>query len=152
MKATLELPACTCREVSVQDVDFPLVDAAIQAHLVGKEGYRRTDFVVLRSGADVAITAVRRAEPGALFSPITEVRVLALPADVAWVDAPEADVMNATHLARAARQGGRRAAVVKGQFEHVNFVLGARALPLRDRKSTRLNSSHIQKSRMPSSA
>lgn len=131
MKATLELPACTCREVSVQDVDFTLDETAIQSHLVGKEGYRRTDFVVLRSGDDVAITAVKRAEPGALFSPITEVRVLALPSETAWVDDPAADVMNASHLARAARTGGRRAAVVKGQFEHVNFVLGARAMPLR---------------------
>ena len=65
MKATLELPACTCREVSVQDVGFALDEAAIQSHLVGKEGYRRTDFVVLRSGEDVAITAVTRpASPG----------------------------------------------------------------------------------------
>ena len=33
---------------------------------------------------------------------------------------------------------------------YVNLDLGA--VPLKDRKSTRLNSSHIQKSRMPSSA
>jgi hypothetical protein len=79
----------------------------------------------------VAVTSVRRAEPDALFSPITEVTVLALPADIAWVDDPTADVMNASHLARAVRAGGRRGAVVKGQFEHVNFILGDRALPLR---------------------
>ena len=33
-----------------------------------------------------------------------------------------------------------------------NIYLWAEAFGLRDRKSTRLNSSHIQKSRMPSSA
>ena len=33
-----------------------------------------------------------------------------------------------------------------------NLVTGDLGLSLRDRKSTRLNSSHIQKSRMPSSA
>ena len=47
---------------------------------------------------------------------------------------------------------GRRAAFAYGHdivMAAASFVL---SLYLRDRKSTRLNSSHIQKSRMPSSA
>jgi hypothetical protein len=131
MKATPAMPACTCREVSVQDVAIPLTPEAITAYLMGKESYRRTDFIVLRAGDDLAIAAVTRAEPEALFSPIVAVRVLALPHETAWVDDPTADVMNATHLARAARRGGRRAAVVRGLYEHVNFVLDSHALPLR---------------------
>ena len=35
---------------------------------------------------------------------------------------------------------------------YMSFELGDKAWKLTDRKSTRLNSSHIQKSRMPSSA
>lgn len=131
MKATPAIPARTCREVSVQDVGIPLTPEAISAYLLGKESYRRTDFIVLRAGDDLAITAVTRAEPEALFSPITAVRVLALPHETAWVEDPDADVMNATQLARAARRGGRRAAVVKGLYEHVNFTLDVRAMPLR---------------------
>ena len=131
MKATTGIPACTCREVSVQDVSIALTPESINAYLLGKESYRRTDFIVLRSGADLAITAVRRADPPALFSPITEVTVLALPPETAWVEDPEADVMNATQLVRAARRGGRRAAVVKGLYEHVNFVLDTNAMTLR---------------------
>ena len=131
MKATAAIPACTCREVSVQDVIIPLTEAAIRDYLLGKESYRRTDFIVLRNGDDLAITAVRRADPPALFSPITAVTVLALPHETAWVEEPDADVMNATHLARAARRGRRRAAVVKGLYEHVNFTLDVRAMPLR---------------------
>ncbi len=131
MKATPELPACTCREVSVQDVTIPLERDTIARYLIGKEGYRRTDFVALHNGPDVAITAVKRAEPDALFSPITAVEILAMPEDTAWVEDPDVDVMNATHLARAARNGGKKAAVVKGRFEHVNFTLEAKAMPLR---------------------
>ena len=131
MRATAEIPACTCREVSVQDVPITLTLESIGAYLLGKEAYRRTGFVVLRSDEDLAIAAVRRAEPSALFSPITEVTVLALPHETAWVEDPAADVMNATHLVRAARKGGKRAAVVKGLYEHVNFTLGARVTPLR---------------------
>jgi hypothetical protein len=74
---------------------------------------------------------VQRAEPAALFSPIIDVQVLALPYETAWVEDPTADVMNATQLARAAQQGGRRAAVVKGLYEHVNFTLDVTAMPLR---------------------
>lgn len=131
MEPSAALPACTCREVSVQDVAIPLTPEAIHAYLLGKEAYRRTDFVVLRAEDEVAIAAVKRAQPDALFSPITEVTVLALPHETAWVEDPEADVMNATQLVRAARRGGRRAAVVKGVYEHVNFVLDTRAIPLR---------------------
>lgn len=131
MKATPQIPACTCREVSVQDVTIPLTTASIRDYLLGKESYRRTDFIVLRSGGDLAITAVRRAEPTALFSPIVEVQVLALPHETAWVEDPATDVMNATQLTHAARRGGRRAAVVKGLYEHVNFTLDVTAMPLR---------------------
>jgi hypothetical protein len=131
MKATAAMPACTCREVSVQDVAIALTPESITSYLLGKESYRRTDFIVLRAGDDLAITAVTRADPPALFSPITAVKVLSLPHETAWVDDPDADVMNATQLARAARRGGRRAAVVKGLYEHVNFLLDARVLPLR---------------------
>jgi hypothetical protein len=131
MEATAGIPACTCREVSVQDVSIPLTSDSIRSYLLGKESYRRTDFIVLRSRGDVAIASVQRADPPALFSPIIAVDVLALPHETAWVDEPAADVMNASQLTRAARRGGRRAAVVKGLYEHVNFVLDTSAMPLR---------------------
>jgi hypothetical protein len=131
MKATPAIPACTCREVSVQDVSIPLNEEAIADYLLGKESYRRTDFIVLRADGQLAITRVQRAEPSALFSPIIDVQVLAFPHETAWVEDPEADVMNATQLARAARKGGKRAAVVKGLYEHVNFTLDVTAMPLR---------------------
>ena len=52
------------------------------------------------------------------------------------------------------REGGRLDAVLGPEWRNVpaaKLAVGKR-LPDRDRKSTRLNSSHIQKSRMPSSA
>ena len=50
--------------------------------------------------------------------------------------------------ARILKINGKQAAELPG----VVRVFTGRDLPLPDRKSTRLNSSHIQKSRMPSSA
>ena len=52
-------------------------------------------------------------------------------------------------LATKVRQGLR---LTRDDMAHWHAILHARGWLARDRKSTRLNSSHIQKSRMPSSA
>ena len=61
----------------------------------------------------------------------------------------------ANQLAQRIGQARHRKAVLKDIFEAVekrDFERAAELCLQRDRKSTRLNSSHIQKSRMPSSA
>ena len=109
------------RGLSVQEVDVPLTEEAILAFLVGREVYRRTDFLALRNAGATALVAVVKASLEPLFSPVVEAKVLAGPDDVAWVESPETDVGNATALAAAAA-GGKRASVVLGRFEHVNFI------------------------------
>ena len=65
---------------------------------------------------------------------------------------------DAARLARAAREldpsGERVTAVAMDVTDRASVARGVESLAARwgDRKSTRLNSSHIQKSRMPSSA
>lgn len=118
------------RGLSVQEVDFPLTERAILEHLDGREVYRRTDFLALRSGGATALVAVVKASLDPLFSPVVQARVLAGPADTAWVEAPETDVGNATALAAAAVPGAR-ATVVIGRFEHVNFIWEPAPIPVR---------------------
>lgn len=113
------------RGLSVQEVDVPLEEAELVAFLLGREVYRRTEYLVLRRKADIALVAVRKESDTPLFSPVTEVRVLAGPGEAAWIEAPEADVGNATALYRASAGSGRpglRAYVVIGRHEHVNFL------------------------------
>ena len=113
------------RGLSVQDVDVPLTPAGIEGLLRGREIYRRTAYLVLRNGPDTALVAVRPADPGPLFSPVAELRVLSGPGTTVWVTDPAADVGNATALATAAlkhRRNGALAYVVLGRFEHVNFI------------------------------
>jgi hypothetical protein len=109
------------RGLSVQEVEVPLTEQAILAHLDGREVYRRTDFLAMRNGGQTALVAVRKASLDPLFSPVVEAKVLAGPDQVAWVESPETDVGNATALAGAAVLG-MRATVVLGRFEHVNFI------------------------------
>jgi hypothetical protein len=113
------------RGLSVQDVDVPLTSIDLMPFLLGREVYRRTDYLALRNGGQTAIVAVRKASTEPLFSPIVEARVLAGPEEVVSITAPETDVGNASALARTAlaqHRVGVRAYVVQGRFEHVNFI------------------------------
>jgi hypothetical protein len=113
------------RRVSVQPYAGAMTDDAIRAHLLGREAYRRTDFVVLRQGPATAIAAITALDRAALFSPIDSVAVLALPQACVFVEAPETDPANPSALAAKAHQlglGPEATLVVLGQYGHVNFI------------------------------
>lgn len=126
----IELPAPNTitrpyRGLSVQEVEVPLTELDLVPYLLGREVYRRTDYLLLRNGPDSALVGVRKESDTALFSPVVEARVLAGPAEVVFVQSPDTDVGNATALARVAlahQQAGARAYAVQGRYEHVNFI------------------------------
>jgi hypothetical protein len=118
------------RGLSVQEVDFPLTERAVLEYLDGREVYRRTDYLALRSRGETVLVALRKADLEPLFSPVVEARVLAEPDETAWVESPGTDVGNATALAAAARPGAR-ASVVLGRYEHVNFIWEPAPIPVR---------------------
>jgi len=117
------------RGLSLQETDVALTEADLVPALLGREVYRRTDYLVLRNGtdptADTALVAVRKQSLEPLFSPVVEARLLAGPERTVWVEAPGTDVGNASALARAAlahARPGALAYVVFGRYEHVNFI------------------------------
>lgn len=113
------------RGVSVTDVAFAPQAEALRDHFVGREAYRRTAFIVARSGEATAVLRVRKASDEPLFSPIVDLEVLAGPDETAFVHAPEVDTAVPSQLARAAAAlaPDARCVVVRGLYEHVNFVL-----------------------------
>lgn len=113
------------RGVSVARIETDLDDDSLRAHFLGREVYRRTRFVVARSGERLAVLAIDKESDGPLFSRVTEVRVLAGPDETAFVHAPEADTAIPSRLAQAALEQapGKRAVVVQGRYEHVSFIL-----------------------------
>jgi len=76
------------RDLSVQEVDVPLAQEAIASLLRKRDVYHRTDFLVLRRGAETALVAVQPADPSALFSPAADMRVLSEPSATARIDEP----------------------------------------------------------------
>lgn len=113
------------RGLSVQEVEVPLTELDLMEYLVGREVYRRSEYLVLRNHGAAALIAVRKASYEPLFAPVVEARVLAGPDEVVSIHAPDVDVGNATALARVAMTHARptgRAYVVQGRYEHVNFI------------------------------
>lgn len=132
-KGRLNLMPLPYRSVSLQPYDGAMNEAAINRHFLGREAYRRTDFVVLHSGAwQCAVAAIRRAakqpvnsqeEP--LFSRIVAVEVLALPDRCRFIRDPTIDVANPSAMAALAAQQGvgpDSTLVVWGKYDHVNFM------------------------------
>jgi hypothetical protein len=113
------------RGLSVQEADCELTPVGLTAFLLGREVYRRTEYLVLHRGKSAAFVAVRAASREPLFSPVVDVRVLAGPDRTVWIDDPQTDVGNATAVAKTAakhRQEGALAYVVKGRYEHINVI------------------------------
>ena len=108
------------RGVAVTDVDVPLRFDDLRDHFLGREAYRRTEFIVVRNGDAVAVLRVRKASDEPLFSPITEVEVLAGADETVEVHAPDVDTGVPTQLARVARGSAAdaRCVVVRGRYEH----------------------------------
>jgi len=114
----------------MQEVDFALTEAAILAHLDGREVYRRTDFLALRNGEDTALVMVAKDDPESLFAPVTDALVLAGPDRIAYVEDETVDVGNASALARVAKPD-KLASVVVGMFSHVNFIYRPQPIQIR---------------------
>jgi hypothetical protein len=114
------------RRVSNQPYQGPMTEAAIVAHFLGREAYRRTDFIVLHNEAgERSVVAITRRNSETLFSPITGVQVLALPHQVTFAASPPTDCANPSALADLAFQRGvgvDGTLVVEGLYDHVNFI------------------------------
>jgi len=121
------------RGVSVQHWTAPLEEGAVKEVLLSREGYRRTEFIVLRGDDNsTALVAIDCASREALFNPITAVEWLAGPEDCTYVVRPDVDSANATALAEVALSVGRPAVcVVEGLYQHVNFIVRADPLEVR---------------------
>jgi hypothetical protein len=122
------------RHVSVQPYDGPMTAEAVRAHLLGRDSYRRTRYVVLEKGDQCAVAAVGRESEEPLFSDITQVEILALPDTCVLVEDDEVDPGNRTALAAKASEvglGSEVTLVVRGMDQHVNFIHRPKPIKIR---------------------
>ncbi len=122
------------RHVSVQPYTGLMTEAAIEAHLLGKDSYRRTRYVVLENGDKCAVAAVSRASETPLFSDLISVETLALPDTCTLVEDPTVDPGSPSALAAKAKDmglGPDSTLVVRGLYQHVNFIHRPNPLKIR---------------------
>jgi hypothetical protein len=121
------------RGVSIAKVDVPLTSVGLRDHFIGREAYRRTEYIVARRAEETAVVRVRKDSDLPLFSPIVEVEMLSAPDETAFVHAPDADTAVPTQLARVAagEAPGFRCVVVQGRYEHISFILDPAPIRLR---------------------
>lgn len=114
------------RGVSYQPYAGKMTEAAITAHLLGREAYRRTYFVILHDARQRhALVAIDMADRDALFSPIEHLEVLALPEQCVYAKSPETDCANRSALAEVAARHGvgvDGTLICEGKYDHINFI------------------------------
>src|SRR5262245_66659350 len=110
------------RLVAVTDVDVPLDEASLRSHLLARNAYRRTRYVIARHRAQperVALVEIVKAGETDLFEPVVEVRLLAGPDETAFAERPEIDTAVPSQLARVGEGlPDKRCVVVRGRYEH----------------------------------
>ncbi len=115
------------RTVAFTTIGGDLSQESLETYFADHDVYRRTRFVIACSGPKMALAEVTKAADGdgsALFCPVTKVRLLATSPETTLVTRPEIDTAVPSQLARVAAEfPGHRCVVVKGRYEHVNFVL-----------------------------
>lgn len=110
-----------CSEVGIKKVDFALTEDNIKSALLRRQAYKRTKFIILRSGRLNAIVKIKKADSDRLFSAVTKVDVLALPHEVEFVRS-KIDVNNRSEIAEVALGSKKKAVIVQDNFEHINFA------------------------------
>ena len=121
------------REVSVAHVDFELSEERLRRHFIGREVYRRTQWIVVRRGSDTAVIRVAKASTEPLLAPVTTVDIVALADECAFLVLADVDTAIPSSLARAAGEHApaKRCAVVEGLYHHISFIVDPCPLPIR---------------------
>lgn len=124
------------RGVAIARTEEGLDAESLRKHFLGREAYRRTRFIVVRAHGATALIKVSKMSDELLFSPITEVQVLAGPDECAFVHEQDADTAVPSVLAEVARHRapGARAVVVQGRYEHISFILDPKPIRIRVRE------------------
>jgi hypothetical protein len=118
------------RGVAVTTVQGALDEDALRRCFLGREAYRRTRYIVVRSGERTAIVAVGKESDDPLFSPIVEVHILAHETECVYLVCPDVDTAVPSAVAQAAREHApdHRGVVVQGRYGHVSFIVDPTAV------------------------
>lgn len=130
MTRTSKLPARMpkqYRRVAFTEVDVELDEPSLRTYFLSHEVYRRTEFVIAQSHGGIALVRVTTTTDEPLFCPVLDIAVLATPDETILINRPDVDTGVPAQMAAVAQAEGQgfRCVVVRGRYEHVNFILDA---------------------------
>jgi len=113
------------RQVAIAHADIALEADAIREFFLGREAYRRTRYIVVVAGEDTALVRVDKTSEEPLFSPITNVEMVAGPDDCVFLRDPDVDTGIPSQMAAAARgyAPDKSCVVVVGRYQHMSFIV-----------------------------
>ena len=113
------------RQVAIAHVDIALEPQAIGEYFLGREAYRRTRYIVVVAGESSALVRVEKTAEEPLFSPITNVELIAGSDDCTLLRVPDIDTGVPSQMAAAARRYARntRCVAIVGRYEHLSFIV-----------------------------
>jgi hypothetical protein len=120
-----------CKDVSLRDVAVPLTIEGITDLMAGWKAYKRTEYLVLRNGKDMAVIMIEKSGNKELFQTLSAYEVVSLPVDTVYHEDSGLDVLNAPALARVQALYPGKTVVVCGMFSHINFIKNIESLKLR---------------------
>ena len=120
------------RQVAIAHVDIALKADMIRQFFLGREAYRRTQYIVVVAGEDTALVRVDKMSEEPLFSPITNVEVVAGPEDCVFLRELDVDIGVPSQMAAAARRYApdKRCVVVLGRYQHLSFIVEPQAIEI----------------------
>jgi len=120
------------RQVAIAHVDIALKADMIRQFFLGREAYRRTQYIVVVAGEDTALVRVDKMSEEPLFSSITNVEVMAGPEDCVFLRELDIDVGVPSQMAAAAGRYApdKRCVVVLGRYQHLSFIVEPQAIEI----------------------
>ena len=120
-----------CKDISLHDVSFPLIEKNIFEALMKWDAYVRTEFLVLRNGKELAVAKISKEGSTGLFRKVIDVQIISLPKNTVYVKDDGIDVLNVPSLASVQNRFPGKTVVVEGMYSYISFIHGMIPVKLR---------------------
>ena len=111
-----------CKDISYKEVDFPLTESGIAEGMKDWMIYRRSEYLVLKNGTDLAVLRQKLSDSDDLIKSLISFEIVSMPDDTVMIECKDVDVLNPCKMASIQREYPGKTVVVKGLFCHIGLV------------------------------
>ena len=75
------MPGIHCKDISYKEVDFPLTESGIAEGMKDWMIYRRSEYLVLKNGTDLAVLRLKLSDSDDLIKSLISFEIVSMPDD-----------------------------------------------------------------------